>query len=52
MRSIRRLRGYPGYVGDLFRYLRSPGAKPWSSISLRPMLEDKTSTTGFDAHYV
>src|SRR5205814_8791205 len=52
MRSIRRLRGYPGYVGDLFRYLRSPGAEPWSSISLRPMLEDKTSTTGFDAHYV
>ena len=52
VRSIRRLRAYPGYVGDLFRYLRSPGAEPWSSISLRPMLEDKTATTGFDAHYV
>src|SRR6266566_7011863 len=52
MRSIRRLRAYPGYVGDLFRYLRSPGAESWSSISLRPMLEDKTATTGFDAHYV
>src|SRR5207249_12155078 len=52
MRSIRRLRGYPRYVGDLFRYLRSPGAEPWSSISLRPMLEDKTSTTGFDDNYV
>src|SRR2546422_6086779 len=52
MRSIRRLRGYPGYVGDLFSYLRSPGAERWSSISLRPMLEDKTATTGFDAHYV
>jgi SAM-dependent methyltransferase len=52
MKLIRRLRGYPGYVGDLFRYLRSPGAEPWSNISLRPMLEDKTATTGFDAHYV
>src|SRR2546423_12065331 len=52
MRSIRRLRGYPGYVRDLVRYLRAPGAEPWSSISLRPMLEDKTATTGFDAHYV
>jgi SAM-dependent methyltransferase len=52
MRLIRRLRGYPRYVGDLFRYLRSAGAEPWSSISLRPMLEDKTATTGFDAHYV
>src|SRR2546425_179133 len=52
MRSIRRLRAYPGYVGDLFRYLRSHGPEPWSSISLRPMLDDKTSRTGFDAHYV
>ncbi|MGH8059297.1 MAG: DUF268 domain-containing protein, partial [Candidatus Entotheonellia bacterium] len=36
----------------LLRYLRSPGAESWSTFSLRPMLEDKTPTTGFDAHYV
>jgi len=52
MKSIRRLRRYPTYVVDLLRYLRSPGAESWSSFSLRPMLEDKTATTGFDAHYV
>ena len=52
MRSIRRLRRYPGYLADLLRYVRAPGAEPWSRISLRPMLEDKTVTTGFDSHYV
>jgi SAM-dependent methyltransferase len=52
MRSMRRLRRYPGYLADLLRYVRSPGAEPWSRISLRPMLEDKTVTTGFDSHYV
>ena len=52
MKSIRRLRRYPTYVVDLLRYRLSPGAESWSSFSLRPMLEDKTATTGFDAHYV
>src|SRR5207244_10307550 len=52
MKPLRRLRRYPGYFVGRFRYLRSPGAEPWSSMSLRPMLEDKTATTGFDAHYV
>jgi SAM-dependent methyltransferase len=47
-----RLRRYPGYLVDLLRYLRSPGAEPWASFSLRAMIEDKTPTTGFDAHYV
>jgi SAM-dependent methyltransferase len=52
MSLMDRLRRYPGYVVDLLRYVRSPGAEPWASFSLRPMLEDKTPTTGFDAHYV
>ena len=29
-----------------------PGAEPWPAFRLQPMLEDRTGTTGFDAHYV
>lgn len=43
---------YPGFVLDLLRYCRAPGAEPWSSFSFRPMLDDRTATTAFDAHYV
>ncbi len=43
---------YPGFLADLVRYRRAPGAEPWSGISIRPMLDDRTTTTSFDAHYV
>ncbi len=46
------LRHYPRFLTDLLRYRQAPGAEPWSSLSIRPMLEDRTATTSFDAHYV
>ncbi len=52
MSASARLRGYPRYLLELLRYRRMPGAESWSSVSLRPMLEDRTPTTGYDGHYL
>lgn len=49
---VRNCLAYPGYVRDLFRYRRLAGAEPRSQWQFRPILDDNTSTTGFDAHYV
>jgi len=52
MKPLRRLANYPRYLHDLWAYLHAPGAEPWSRLTLRPMLEDRTASHGFDAHYV
>lgn len=52
IRTGRNLIAYPGYLGDILRYRRLRGAEPFRAWSLRPILEDKTKTSGFDAHYV
>jgi SAM-dependent methyltransferase len=52
MKPLKRLVNFPRYVADCWRYLHMPGAEPWSRLKLRPMLEDRTATHGFDTHYV
>ena len=52
IRLMRNLLAYPGYVRDIFRYRRLKRAESTARWSFRPILEDKTTTTGFDAHYV
>jgi SAM-dependent methyltransferase len=52
MKPLTRLLALPRYLRDLRAYMRAPGAEPWSSVVLRPMLEERTSSHGFDAHYV
>jgi SAM-dependent methyltransferase len=52
MKPFTRLANFPRYLRDLSTYLRSPGAEPWSRVTLRPMLEERTPSHGFDAHYV
>ena len=47
-----RLSRYPGFLLDVLRYWRAPGAELRSNMSFRPMLDDRTATTSFDAHYV
>lgn len=52
IRLVRNLTAYPSYLADIFRYRRLPGAEASNEWSLRPILDDKTQTSGFDAHYV
>lgn len=52
IRMVRNCLAYPGYVRDMFRYRNLPNAEPRSQWHFRPILDDKTSTSGFDAHYV
>ena len=52
MKPFTRLANLPRYLRDLRAYLRAPGAEPWSRVTLRPMLEERTPSHGFDAHYV
>ena len=52
IRTVRNCLAYPGYIRDSLCYRRLAGAEPRSQWHLRPVLDDKTSTSGFDAHYV
>ena len=52
MKPLTRLLSLPRYLQDLRAYMRAPGAEPWSRVTLKPMLEERTSSHGFDAHYV
>ena len=52
MKPLTRLLSLPRYLQDLWAYMRAPGAEPWSRVTLKPMLEERTSSHGFDAHYV
>ena len=52
MKPFTRLLSLPRYLQDLRAYMRAPGAEPWSRVTLKPMLEERTASHGFDAHYV
>lgn len=52
LRMLRNAKRYLAYVQDLRRYRGLAGAEPRGQWSLRPILDDKTTTSGFDAHYV
>ena len=52
MKPLTRLLALPRYLQDLRAYMRAPGAEPWARVTLKPMLEERTSSHGFDAHYV
>lgn len=55
-RFVRRLAAYPRYLLDFYRFkrlaARSEGHVPVRWRDLYPCLDDRTSTTGFDRHYV
>ena len=52
MNPLMRLLSLPRYLQDLRAYMRAPGAEPWGRVTLKPMLEERTSSHSFDAHYV
>ncbi len=52
MKPLTRLLSLPRYLQDLRSYMRAPGAEPWRLVTLKPMLEERTASHGFDAHYV
>ncbi|HEX4048555.1 MAG TPA: hypothetical protein VH309_12000, partial [Elusimicrobiota bacterium] len=51
LRFLTSVAALPWFLSDWRRYSRMPGAEPIRLRDLYPQLNDKTSTTPFDAHY-
>lgn len=52
LHAFRNLCAYPRFLKNIRTYKKLAGAEPSSMWAVRPILEDWTTTTGFDAHYV
>ncbi len=52
LKTIKGLYNFPRYFRDLFVYSKTRGAEPVNILDTYPTLDEKTSTTPFDSHYL